>query len=94
MPAVAVVSLIGVAALVAVLAGYLITVAVKLTHVVGRLNVILGAVGAVVDESAPIADVAGRINADLEASRQALEAALPPPPAQSNGRSSTGAGVR
>lgn len=94
MPAVAVASLIGVALLVVVLAGYLIRVAFILRHVVGRLNTILGAVGAVIDESAPIGEVAGLINADLEASREALEAALPPPPAQSNGRTSAGAGAR
>lgn len=79
MPAVAIVSLIGVGLLVVVLAGYLITVALILNSVVGRLNTILGAVGAVIKETAPIGEVAGAINADLEASRRAIESVLDVP---------------
>lgn len=79
MPAVAVVSLIGVALLVVVLAGYLITVALILNTVVGKLNTILGGVGAVIQETAPIGQVAGAINVDLEASRRAIEGVLDVP---------------
>lgn len=95
MPAVAVVSLIGVALLVIVLAGYLITVAAILRHVVSRLNTILDAVGGVIEESAPIGEVATAINADLDASRRAIEAVLERTPPASNGQqANTGIGAR
>jgi hypothetical protein len=76
MPTVAAVTLVGVAILVAVLAGYLIRVALILRHVVMRLNSILASVVAVTDESAPIGEVANAINADLQAGRSALERVL------------------
>jgi Na+(H+)/acetate symporter ActP len=76
MPAVAAVTLVGVALLVVVLAGYLIRVALILQHVVGRLNSILASVVAVTEESAPIGQVANAINADLEAGHRSLERAL------------------
>lgn len=73
MPAPAVLTLIGTAALVAVLAGYLIRVALILRHVVLTLETILAAVAAVSDQAAPIGDVVGAINADLEAGQSALQ---------------------
>ncbi len=76
MPAVAVITLIGVALLVAVLAGYLIRVALILRHVVLKLNIVLAGVVAVNDESGPIGPVADAINADLDAGRKALDEAL------------------
>lgn len=93
MPVVAVVTLIGVALLVAVLAAYLIRIALILQHIVGRLNTILGAVAAVSDESAPIGQVANAINADLDAGRKALETALASGQGD-NGHESTGVRVR
>ncbi len=76
MPAEAVVTLIGVALLVAVLAGYLIHVILILRHVVLTLDVVLRAVVAVSDEAAPIGEVTNAINTDLEAGRRALEDAV------------------
>ncbi len=75
MPAVAVFTLIGVAILVAILASYLIRVALILLHVVRKLEVVLDGVVATSEEAAPIGPVATAINADLEAGRRALEAA-------------------
>ncbi|MHB8656519.1 MAG: hypothetical protein ACYC91_00975 [Solirubrobacteraceae bacterium] len=94
MPTVAIVTLIGVALLVAVLAGYLIRVAVILRHVVSRLNTILSAVGGVIQESAPIGDVATAINADLDTSRRALEGALEARSQAASGQASSGVGAR
>ncbi len=76
MPAEAAVTLIGVALLVAVLAGYLIHVILILRHVVLTLDVVLRAVVAVSDEAAPIGEVTNAINTDLEAGRRALEDAV------------------
>ncbi|MGI8864553.1 MAG: hypothetical protein ACR2JH_09185 [Solirubrobacteraceae bacterium] len=84
MPAVAVITLIGVALLVGVLAAYLIRVALILHHVVGRLDVVLGAVGAVNEEAAPIGQVADAINADLGAARRAVEEAADRSPDESS----------
>ena len=91
MPAVAVITLIAVGAAVAVIATYLIYIALILSQVVARLNTILGGVGAVGQQSAPIGQVAGAINADLEVAARALHAALPPELEPSNGG---GTGVR
>ncbi len=76
MPAVAVVTLIGVGILVVVLAGYLIRVAFILWQVVRQLEVIIDGVVAVGEEAAPIGQVANAINADLDAGRRTLEAAV------------------
>lgn len=93
MPAVAVVTLIAVGAAVAVIATYLIYIALILSQVVARLNTILSGVAAVGQQSAPIGQVAGAINADLEAAARALHASLPPDLAPSNGHQSrVGAG--
>ena len=95
MPAVAVVTLIGVAVLVAVLAGYLIWIALILWHVVRQLNVILAAVAATSEESAPIGAVTTAINADLGAARRALEeAAANLLPQERNGRENVQLRVR
>ncbi len=94
MPAVAAVTLVGVALLVVVLASYLIKVALILRHVVMRLETILDAVVAVSEESAPIGQVATAINVDLDAARTSLEAALAARgPQQGTGQESTGVGV-
>ncbi len=71
-----VVTLIGVALLVGVLAGYLIHITLILRHVVLTLDVVLDAVMAVTDESTPIGEVTDAINSDLDAGRRALEEAL------------------
>lgn len=94
MPAVAVVTLILVGAAVVVIAFYLIYIALILNHVVGRLNSILGGVAASGQQSAPIGDVAGAINADLEAAAGALHASLPPDIEPTNGRQAATAPYR
>lgn len=86
MPAVAALTILGVAATVVVLASYLIKVALILKHVVGRLETILYGVGAISKESEPIAAVAGAINADLEEVARALHTSLPPALQESNGQ--------
>lgn len=83
-PATAVVTLIGVALLVAILAAYLIRIALILHHVVGRLDVILGALAAVNEEAAPIGSVADAINADLGEARRAVEEAADRSPEESS----------
>jgi hypothetical protein len=93
MPFAAVLTLIGTAILVALIAVYLIYVAFILKHVVGKLETILNAVGEVSKQSVPIGPVAGAINADLEAAARALQAALPPELQQTNGHQSTGAQI-
>jgi hypothetical protein len=89
MPAVAVITLILVGAAVVVIAFYLIYIALILNHVVRRLNTILGGVVASGEQSAPIGEVAGAINADLEAAARALHATLPPEVAPTNGHQGT-----
>ncbi len=91
MPAVAAITLILVAAAVAVIAFYLIYIALILNHVVGRLNRILDGVGEVSRQAVPIGPVAGAINADLEAAAQALHGSLPVDMDYMNSGSSTGA---
>lgn len=73
MPVVAIVTLVAVGLLVAVLAAYLIRVAFILRHVVRRLQTILSAVTAVIEESAPLDEVIDGVNGDLDAVRDALE---------------------
>jgi hypothetical protein len=74
MPGPAVLTLIGVGALVAALAFYLIYVAVILRRVVGRLEIVLNGVVAVSQQAAPIGEVAGAINHDLAAAQASIEA--------------------
>jgi hypothetical protein len=94
MPAVAVITLILVGAAVAVIAFYLIYIALILSHVVGRLNRILDGVGEVSRQSVPIGPVAGAINADLEAAARALHASLPPDLQGTNGDRGAEVGAR
>ena len=92
MPAVAAVTLILVGAAVAVIAFYLIYIALILYQVVARLNKILTGVGASGQQAVPIGPVAGAINADLEAAARALHGSLPPDLRATNGDSAA-AGV-
>ncbi len=94
MPAVAAITLLLVGAAVAVIAFYLIYIALILNHVVARLNRILAAVGASGEQAAPIGPVAGAINADLEAAARALHASLPPDLQGINGNRGAGVGAR
>jgi hypothetical protein len=89
-PAVAVVTLILVGAAVAVIAFYLIYIALVLTHVVGRLNRILRGVAESGTQAGPIGEVAGAINRDLEEAARALHASLPPDLQETNGDRGSG----
>jgi hypothetical protein len=60
----------------AVIASYLIKIALILWNVIDRLRVILGAVVAVAENSRPMEPVMRDINNDLDAARQAFEAAV------------------
>jgi len=71
-----IVTLIAVALTVVVLAGYLITIALILKRVFGRLEIILGAVSEVTEKTAPAGEVIAAINADLAAGHAALDAAV------------------
>lgn len=71
----AVVTLVAVALALAVIASYLIKIALILWNVIDRLRVILGAVVAVSDGSKPMGPVMEDINSNLGAAREALEAA-------------------
>lgn len=73
MPGPAVLTLVGMGLLVALIAIYLIRVALILRHVVAKLEAVLNGVVEVSNQSAPIGDVANAINADLEESRKTLE---------------------
>ncbi len=94
LPAAAIVTLIGVAVLVAALAGYLIWVAVLLRDVTSTLQGILGSVVETGTQAAPIGQVTGAINADLEASAKALTQASARVQQETNGsQSSAGVGL-
>jgi hypothetical protein len=93
MPAVAVITLILVGAAVAVIATYLIYIAVILYQVVARLNTIVAGVGEVGQQAGPIGPVAGAINADLEAAARALHGSLPPDMQGMNGDRDTQVGA-
>ncbi len=71
----AVVTLAAVALALAVIASYLIKIALILWNVIDRLRVILGAVVAVTEGSKPMGPVMEDINANLAAGREALESA-------------------
>ncbi|HWF49417.1 MAG TPA: hypothetical protein VG294_02140 [Solirubrobacteraceae bacterium] len=94
MPAVAVITLILVGAAVAVIATYLIYIALILYQVVARLNKIVADVGETGQQAAPIGPVAGAINADLEAAARALHGSLPPDIQGMNGDRDTRVGAR
>ena len=72
----AVVTLAAVALALAVIASYLINIALILWNVIDRLRVILGAVVAVAENSRPMDSHMSDINADLDAARQVFEGAL------------------
>jgi hypothetical protein len=72
----AVVTLAAVALALAVIASYLIKIALILWNVIDRLRVILGAVVAVAENSRPMEPVMNDINRDLDAARQAFEGAV------------------
>ena len=72
----AVVTLIAVALALAVIASYLIKIALILWNVIDRLRVILGAVVAVAENSRPMEPIMNDINADLDGARKAFEGAV------------------
>ena len=72
----AVVTLFAVFLALAVIASYLIKIALILWNVIDRLRVILGAVVAVAENSRPMESVMNDVNADLDAARQTFEAAV------------------
>jgi hypothetical protein len=72
----AVATLVAAAFIVAVIAAYLIRIALILWKVIDRLVVILGAVNAVAEESRPMGGVLEDINNDLAQGRQRFEAAV------------------
>ena len=69
-------TLVAAAFIVAVIAAYLIKIALILWKVIDRLVVILGAVNAVAEESRPMGAVLEDINSDLAQGRQRFEAAV------------------
>lgn len=72
----AVVTLFAVFLALAVIASYLIKIALILWNVIDRLRVILGAVVEVAENSRPMEPVMNDINRDLDAARQAFEGAV------------------
>ena len=72
----AVVTLIATAFIVAVIATYLIRIALILWHVIDRLVVILGAVNGVAEESRPMGAVIDGINKELAQGRERFEGAV------------------
>ena len=72
----AVVTLAAVGLALAVIASYLIKIALILWNVIDRLRVILGAVVAVAENSRPMDPIMTDINRDLDAARQAFEGAV------------------
>ena len=72
----AVVTLIATAFIVAVIAAYLIRIALILWHVIDRLVVILGAVNGVAEESRPMGPIIDDINNQLAQGRERFEGAV------------------
>lgn len=72
----AVVTLIATAFIVAVIAAYLIKIALILWHVIDRLVVILGAVNGVAEESQPMGALLDDINQNLTSGRERFESAV------------------
>lgn len=73
MPVAAIVTLIGTAATVAVLAGYLTKVALDLRHVNFTVGTIIAGLRAIANQTEPLGPVVDEINADLAAIREQLE---------------------
>ena len=72
----AVVTLAAVFLALAVIASYLIKIALILWNVIDRLRVILGAVVAVAENSRPMDGLMRDINSDLDAARETFETAV------------------
>ena len=72
----ALVTLLATAFIVAVIAAYLIRIALILWHVIDRLVVILGAVNGVAEESRPMGPVIDDINRNLAQGRERFEGAV------------------
>ncbi len=72
----AVVTLIATAFIVAVIAAYLIRIALILWHVIDRLVTILGAVNGVAEEARPMGPLIDDINKELGRGRERFEAAV------------------
>ena len=72
----AVVTLFAVFLALAVIASYLIKIALILWNVIDRLRVILGAVVAVAENSRPMEPIMNDINSDLDAARETFEGAV------------------
>ncbi|HEX2028011.1 MAG TPA: hypothetical protein VHF25_08440 [Nitriliruptorales bacterium] len=73
MPVAAIVTLIGTAATVAVLALYLTKVALDLRHVNFTVGTIIAGLRAIANQTEPLGPVVDEINADLAAIREQLE---------------------
>ena len=74
MQLVAIVTLIGIALTVLVLAAYLITVALILKHVNFTLGTVIAGLRSIIPATEPLDEVVGEINKDLAGVRSALEA--------------------
>ena len=72
MDAVAIVTLVGVAVLVAALAAYLITIALILRRVSARLTTIVGALAAIPERTEGIGPAIDSLNLELDKMREAL----------------------
>lgn len=73
MELVAIVTLIGVALTVVVLAVYLVTVAAILKHVNFTLGTVIAGLWSIANQSEPLEQVMGEINRDLDGVRSALD---------------------
>jgi hypothetical protein len=76
MPVAAVITIIGAALTVLVLAAYLISVALILRRVDSKLPAVTAGLHSVPDKTAPIGSIVGRINNDLAGVDNALRAVL------------------
>src|SRR3954451_15683173 len=72
----AVATLVAAAFIIAVIAAYLIRIALILWKVIDRLVTILGAVNGVAEESRPMGAVLDHVNKDLAQGRERFEAAV------------------
>src|SRR3954465_2659320 len=76
MPAAGVVMLVAVLAIVLALVYYLVSTIVALRHIAAGLDEAIGAVGEIIEKSAPVEQVVGTINQQLDAAVDALEGLL------------------
>jgi hypothetical protein len=76
MPLAAVITIIGAALTVLVLAAYLISVALILRRVDTNLHAITAGLQSIPDKTAPIGSIVGQINKDLDGVDNALRAVL------------------